>query len=255
MLSVFNEPKITIVYFLLILLYSPCNINSQNLVRNHDFEQYSKCPYKYLSKKRFIKNWYSPTNGTPDYFNICSKGSASVPHNFAGKMFPVSGVGYVGAGLVNLGPGFSREYLATKLQKKLESGMVYAIEFHICLASNSKYCVGEIGVYLSNNKIVDKTDHELKMEPQLVTDFGFIRNSDSWERITFLYKAKGGEKYLIIGNFQDVFNLSYELISTVNEKEDMRNNDSYYYFDDISVRPAIKNNDTEFTIDTKKVLF
>jgi len=220
----------------------------QNLVNNSSFEIYSRCPRSISHKKKFIVDWYSPSKGTPDYFNSCSKGSAGIPNNFAGYQYPKSGNGYIGFGFANLGYGFSREYIATKLDKKLKKDSLYVIEFHISLARSSKFAISEIGVYLSKNKINYKTERTLPVKPQLVKTFKYYENVDSWTHLSFIYKAEGNERFVAIGNFQDDFNLDFITRSDTIVYSSKVPPSAYYFLDDVRVRRANKF-DMDYTID------
>lgn len=229
---------------LLLLLISNVNcLFSQNLIKNGDFETYDKCPISYRSKKQFLPEWYSPTRGTPDYFNRCSRSKAGIPNNFAGTIDPVSGdgcIGIIAADLsrsVGLKYGWSREYIATRLIDKLEKDNWYCISFYVSLSDYSKMAIQQIGVYFSHKKVSLPIKHELEFEPQVMTVDSFIVNRNKWQLITGKYKAQGNERYIIIGNFQSDNDLSWIKLEEVLEKQLQLpfSIGAYYYMDDVKL--------------------
>ena len=68
---------------------------SQNLVPNPSFEDTVQCPIGY-SEINYSLGWYSPTQGTPDFFDSCGYSSVSVPQNAFGWEPAKTGVAYIG---------------------------------------------------------------------------------------------------------------------------------------------------------------
>ena len=134
-----SKKNILIIFY----IFAFKDANSQNLILNSSFENYKHCPQYYRSKKNFLPYWYSPTMGTPDYYNECSRYKAGVPKNFSGISEPYSGNGYIG--LIIASPtntiGYYREYIATKFVSKLEYGEKYCLKFYISLADYAKYAI------------------------------------------------------------------------------------------------------------------
>src|SRR5437868_1580485 len=96
---------------------------SQNLVPNPGFEEYYKCPVSYNSSTdgKIALGWVSPSIGTPDLFNACSKTNVGVPSNWAGYSKANSGMGYAGIYVYNTDPKHSyREYLQAQLVTPLQ---------------------------------------------------------------------------------------------------------------------------------------
>jgi hypothetical protein len=218
-------------------------IIGDNKVNNPGFENYRKCPKSWIDKptKTLIPYWDVPTKGTPDYFNSCSRHKAGVPENFAGKIHAKIGNSYAGIILrqnftmdnrvTGEKPKIYREYIQTELKTELEEGKSYRVKFWICNSSNSRYAVDAVGAVLSSKKIGNKTNELLYAVPTIENDFGkFITNQNYWIAIEGIYTAKGGERYLTIGNFKNNFNTRYIM---QNGKSDF--NYAYYYIDDVSV--------------------
>jgi outer membrane protein OmpA-like peptidoglycan-associated protein len=212
---------------------------AQNLVPNAGFEQYYRCPGSYNpqgSDPNFAPGWVSPTLGTPDIFNRCSFGNAGVPHNWAGVAHAHKGFGYAGI-YAFLNNSSYREYLQAKLTDSLKEGRTYGVEFFIRLSGYSKYAVDRIGILLSDSSTHAPHDRIWKIQPSFthVMDSAYSKDTGLWNRIYFEYKAKGGEKFITIGNFSTdkeskVFHLNF---SQANEP--MLNTAAYFYIDDVSV--------------------
>jgi outer membrane protein OmpA-like peptidoglycan-associated protein len=212
----------------------------QNLVPNPSFEEFYKCPgsYNYSSDGKLAPGWFSPTAGTPDLYNQCSRGDAGVPTNWAGQSKPYSGKGYAGIYCYVKGKNY-REYLQTKLTEPLRPGFEYYVEYLFRLSSNSKYSIDRIGFLLSdsanwqvNDDPLGKATYEYRMAS------AYTRSTGVWNKCRFFYKAKGGEQYLTLGNFSDDNATRSYHIKISKAKEPMLENGAYYYIDDVRVTYA-----------------
>ncbi|MDP4274458.1 MAG: hypothetical protein Q8907_09295 [Bacteroidota bacterium] len=227
-----------IKYILTLELFICIPVVGQNLVINGEFEIFENCPNSYLSQKHFLTAWYSPTKGTPDYFNKCSKGLASVPNNFAGKAYSENGNGYVGfivaslTGTIGVKNFYSREYISTKLNSALKKDTLYRVSFLITHALYSKISINKLSIYLSKKEVNKSTTRELKLTPQISFDLSTV-SKKGWVLLSAIYKAEGKERFLTIGNFQR----DSDLIWT---KDDIKENSkspfdigAYYYIDNV----------------------
>jgi len=68
-------------YILIIILLSINSLNSQNLVLNPSFENTKRCSYYIGRLNENIVDWSTPTYGTTDLFNPCSKNNTGIPDN------------------------------------------------------------------------------------------------------------------------------------------------------------------------------
>ncbi|GHM98920.1 hypothetical protein WSM22_04100 [Cytophagales bacterium WSM2-2] len=211
---------------------------SQNLVPNPSFEQYYKCPGSYTNFgiKHFAPGWYSPTSGTPDLFNRCSFGDASVPHNWAGVSQALHGWGYAGI-YVWINKINYREYLQAELNERLVPGRKYYVEMYFKLATYSKYSIDRIGILLSDSAINIKDDLVLDVKPTYhhVMDSAYNRGVGLWNRVHFIYEAKGGEGFITIGNFSTDDETKNFHIHFSKANERMLSRAAYFYIDDVSI--------------------
>lgn len=214
---------------------------AQNLVPNGGFENHRACPGGHTQdpSEFHVDNWGSPSIATPDYFNVCSTGEADVPNNWAGVSDPYEGVGYAGIYMWWAAGRDYREYLQVQLTEALVRDSLYFIEFHYKLSSYSKYSIDRIGVVLSDSLIHLKNDKTFSVQPTIsfVKDTALTMDTGLWEEAKALYKARGGERFLIIGNFFSNKATHFYKIQFRPIQEAMLGSSSYYYIDDVSVIP------------------
>jgi OmpA-OmpF porin, OOP family len=225
-----------------ILLFNSLGLLSQNLVTNSGFEEYVRCPIGHLvyGETFLLPGWHSPSIGTPDYFNTCSKHSSHASNNWAGLCDHYSGQGY--AGIITFMKGKEyREYLGAELTESLDSGVVYNLQFSFRLSSYSKISTGRIGMALSNKKISAKHDKRLWLEPAVLAmpDSAIVQQTGHWQVMSGDYVAKGGERFIYLGNFSSEVETPVYKIQFGGDHEPMLRTASYYYFDDVVVQKQV----------------
>lgn len=216
---------------------------SQNLVKNHSFENAWSCPEDYCgyAVKYPFPDWINPNYGTPDLMHTCSAMRAGVPENFAGYMYPYDGGAYAGIILrekfddsLTVYKGVSREYLQTKLTDPLKKNTLYCVKFYYVNAKKSMYSVDALGITLTVEQIKAKNADRILQRPQITNRPGHIMdNMDEWTEFCGYYRARGGEQYLTIGNFLD--NSSTQYVTNQNEYSDSAFFYAYYLIDNVSV--------------------
>ena len=242
--------RILILGILVLFLFT--NTESQNLVPNPSFEIFKKCPKEYsiASKKELIPDWLMPTRGTADYFNSCTLLQVGVPQNFMGYCYAKDGKAYAGiilfqdfAGDVQMKANFNyREYLQAKLIEPLQINQLYFVKFFYSIASYSTYSINRFGAYLSKQKISKRhSTGLLKCKPQIFIDSSkIVTERDNWFAVCDTFRAKGGERYITIGNFyDDAFtqkqNEDVSIYSNFLQNRILLNRIAYYYIDLVSV--------------------
>lgn len=227
-----------------IVLLQTLTAFGQNLVPNPSFEDFSTCPGNYTQNplEFRVKDWKSASLGTPDYFNMCSNGEADVPYNWAGVSDPYEGKGYAGLYVWMNATKDYREYLQCQLLEPLLQDSVYEIEFHYKLSSYSKFSIDRMGLLLSNELVNIKNDQVLSIAPTLsvVQDSALTIETGYWETARLEYHAKGGEQFLVIGNFFDNTTTRSYSIQFRPASQMMLANSAYYYIDDVRVIPQYK---------------
>ena len=221
-----------------------------NLVYNGSFEEYRHCPRKVdaVGILTLVEGWYQPTRGSADYFNVCGSRECGVPSNKLGQQMPHDGDGYCG---IYCSKNDYREYLQTRLRRKLHSGDSIQLTFWASLSEESTGAVATLGGLFTQESISDtvrsiflaKEQEYLTDDifqtiarpyvPQVVNSFdSTITNTRDWQRISGIFVAQGGEQYITIGNFNLAEQSGYADYDSLTRLLP----GAYYYIDDVSVR-------------------
>ncbi len=210
-------------------LFLSCSFYTQNLIYNNSFEINKECPYR-LSGLELVLGWKTPSKGTPDYFNQCSKDKAFlIPNNFVGNSFPHAGNAYIGFGYYFKEKHI--EYIQTKLIEPLNANKSYCLEFFIKKASLYRFSFDELSILFSKEEFKwdnsEFYDDKVKEDNNLLVYKLPIQKKDEWTKVCLMYKPKTEEQYLTIGfnKPKDVFMLHMQA----------RVVGSYYYLDDVSL--------------------
>lgn len=177
----------------------------------------------------FVDSWQTVGSGTPDYFNTCSPSViTNVPNGWAGYQQAFSGNAYMGLLAMNTNQGSNlREYIATELITPLVAGKCYKFYMHVSLLNTSGFAISNLGAQLSNNLFLPQLD---VTKPQIENNDGnYLSDTSEWMLVEGYYRANGGEKYLIIGNFRTD---DSSIVRTVNSTG---NKYAYYAIDDVNL--------------------
>ena len=220
-----------------------------NLVYNGSFEEYRHCPRRVdaVGVLTLVEGWYQPTRGSADYFNVCGSRECGVPSNKLGQQLPHDGDGYCG---IYCSKNDYREYLQTRLRRKLRSGDSIQLTFWASLSEESTGAVATLGGLFTKESISDtvrtlfmaKEREYLSDEifqtiarpyvPQVVNPIdSTIVNTRGWQRISGIFVAQGGEQYITIGNFNLAEHSGYVDYDSLTRLLP----GAYYYIDDITV--------------------
>lgn len=216
--------------------------SGQNLVLNPSFEERIRCPNNFSANFRDfnLPGWKSSSMGTPDYFNQCSWGDCDVPFNWAGESNAHSGAAYAGIYIwsrPNAKPRSYREYIQGELSEPLKQGRRYRIEFYFKLASYSVYSADRIGMMLSDTAYFQGNDQVINRVPALSFISDEPVSSAGWIVASGEYKASGGERFVVIGNFFDNLSTQFSQLETRKGRSPMLNGSAYFYIDDVAVIP------------------
>lgn len=170
-------------------------------------------------------NWWSVNLAIPPtYFNECN--FAYLKQHYKGTSnnlyTPRTGKAFI---LLNtFGIWFDvdttdfRQYAQIKLNDSLKAGCNYEVSFYALLARYSggvayyanahEVASDGLGIYLSKDSVY--TDYKLRFQalsnitPQILNPSGhLLTDSTNYQKVWGLYKAQGGEQWLVIGNFKD----------------------------------------------------
>ncbi len=186
----------------------------QNLIPNYSFEDtmpQTRVPYFGPS----VSEWTIANQGSPDYFSPYNQliglpggfFSRGVPLNFFGHQYPKTGIAYMGLalnGYFNPTPTILREYLQARLKKALLKDSTYCLQFYISLADSCQIASRNLfGIYFTTTKINTTTPSVLNFTPQIIASpTTYITDKVNWLEYNFQYTAQGGERFMVMGNFQ-----------------------------------------------------
>jgi outer membrane protein OmpA-like peptidoglycan-associated protein len=209
----------------------------ENLVQNGSFEQVSG-KVKKLGAAASATGWLNPTGQPADLYSSAPKvPDISTPENFNGTEEAAEGKNYAGIVAYSYNDKEPRSYLMTKLVSPLKKGSKYCVSFKASLAETSKYAIDCIGAKFTSksyeteakSSLIDATDIQLKDKKALTGMYG-------WDNICGVFTAKGGEKYITIGNFYNNNQVIMEKMRKVKYFKGTQRIVAYYYIDDVSVK-------------------
>lgn len=217
-----------------------------NLVMNGSFES-TKGKVKGRAEFDRADSISSANNTTIDLYSADACGSDfDIPQNYMGNQGSKTGNNYAGItayygqeSIFKNQTGYQKysEYIQFALREPLVAGNAYTVTFHVSLAERSAYAVSGLGVYFTNSKMDVKNNAYLDVIPHLVA-VNVVSNTD-WSIFTSTYVAKGGERYMTLGCFDD-----YMVVQKVIPENTDNSRKAYYFIDDVSVAPVmIANND------------
>ncbi|MEM8509566.1 MAG: OmpA family protein [Bacteroidota bacterium] len=264
MKSIFSTLKELTSFYLQFTIISgfaffPFVLWGQNLVKNPSFENYVECPEALGVFHQLVTHWSTPTEGSSDYFNTCSK-IMGAPENFNGVQYPKDGAAY--AGVYFYAPGDYREYLQAPLHRTLRKGRRYQLEFYVSLAEGSDFAVRDFGVVFSykpwevaTRKTLSKAKrYQAKGNKHYILELNqtkFHEDKSVWLKINSTFEAKGYENFVTLGNFED--NANTQKIKT-KRKETKKG--AYYYIDAVAIRTISEGTPvhSEIIVDSMQVL-
>lgn len=216
------------------------DVFAQNLVPNPGFEQYRKIPPSYChSAKEFnecMEAWSLPNLSTSDYFNSKCKGSAStIKNNFVGNQRPKEGQAYAGFYVYENATINYREYLQVKLLQPLKAGKTYDIRFYVSLSESSEFGIDRLGVLFLKKQSKQRNVFIIPKNASAESADGvYYDDKNKWMQVHMTFRANGGERFLVIGNFRRNDDMHLKAVP-VNKKKYYKENGCYYYVDDVCV--------------------
>lgn len=229
------------ILFLLISFIISFSGFGQGLIPNPGFESGWSCPEDYTKDpvKELIPYWKNPNKGTPDYFHRCSE-KAGIPNNFAGQAEAAEGDAYVGIILREVykdsldSKKAAREYLEVELNEQLEFRQLYCFNLKYRLSSGSRYATDGLGVSFTRDRMKAWNFGILDAEPMVFNFPGhMMENKNEWIEMCGVFRARGREKFLTIGNFIPSTQPHY--IVNQDSLVDSAFVYAYYYIDDIKL--------------------
>ena len=237
----FNVKGRSIVSVLLgVILHT--TLVAQNYVTNPSFEMVSECPDA-VGEIELATGWTNTTEATPDLFNECGTGPATVPFNFVGFQQAHTGKGYAGLVHVYNDPNTYREYITVELTEPLVGG-VYEVGYYVSLADQYP-CGGiQFGAFFSTDIPTSPAGFTgiLELTPQFKPGVQFITDISEWTLLSGCVFLPPGIEYMTIGNFAPVDDSKVDpsCLGPGNPNAPI----SYYYIDDVyAIKSSFESND------------
>lgn len=213
--------------------------DGENLIDNPSFENAQNKKIRRVGDIEKANGWVSATGARADLYSAEAKEeSVMTPDNIYGSEDPKTGINYAGIVAYSYREKENRTYLQTQLSSPMKKGMRYRVQFYISLSELSKYASNKTGAYFSK-KPLGGTDRQ----PAIITDETHIEHPNQvifngmygWDLICGEYVAKGGEKYMTIGNFTNEDGIKTERVRKPKDAKGQQIIAAYYYIDDVSV--------------------
>jgi len=215
------------------MLLSTGMFAQQNLVNNGGFEEV-KGKVKRPGSIAMAEGWTSATGVNADLFVDTKEPGFGTPDNLYGTENAKDGSNYAGIVAFSYGDKIPRSYLQTRLTTPLKKGQKYCISYHVSLAEGSKYAVNQMGMYFAKKQY--ETDSKASLIEEAQHKSFKINNAVfGWDKICDTYLAEGGEKFLILGNFNSNENIKNEKNKPSKGIKVEPLIAAYYYIDDVSV--------------------
>ena len=222
-------------------LTSTFSFAQTNLVPNPNFDILGK-KVKFLNSIAEATPWVSPTLMVADLYNPKSKNPfISIPKNDYGEEKPMEGTSYVGIYAYSYKNKEPRSYLQVKLTEKMKAGEEYCVKYHVSLADLSKYATNHLAAALTVKAVTANNSDILKFDDENVIESTRLKIYDQqyyWTPICGIYKAKGGEEYLTLGNFTEDEKLKTLKVKRPRGFNKPQKYTAYYYVDNVSVTPV-----------------
>ena len=213
---------------------------AQNIIPNPGFEEFENCPQELGNLHKDVRSWNTPTEGSTDFFHLCSD-QMGVPENFNGRQSPAQGEGY--AGFYAYAPENYREYLQIRLLRPLREGHKYTISIALSLSERSNYALRDFGLLfcgkplsVSTRKVLSKRHwyaHKGNSFHFIVLRGDtFVDSTEQWTVLSQTFVARGAERYLIFGNFNE----DPESRKRTTGRDS--NKGAYYYVDDFRLEAS-----------------
>ncbi len=225
-----------VIIFLLISGSNFCQIG--NLVSNPGFDV-TKGKVKEKGQIEIATGWISATNDKADLFSRKSKiPEYLVPENSFGTEEPNGGENYAGIVAQSVKNSIPRTYLQTELAQALEADKMYCVQFFVCLSDLSKFACNDLGVFVSNSAITSVEILKFEIKPQILNQKNRIFDGMyMFEPICATFQAKGGEKFITLGNFEKGTDAELKKMQRPKGFTKPQVNMAYYFIEDVSVTP------------------
>lgn len=174
-----------------------------------------------------LQNWYKPNFCSPEYYHLCT-----IP-NLSDSQSPHSDSAYIGIAIYDPKETNTREYVSVELLDSMISNKFYFVEFFASTGEGlSSVCSNNLAIHVSDTALLSTNSFYFDVPASLkYFNNEVINDTVNWIKVSGIYQAHGGEKFLTIGNFNtDAETLEGPEYNTTNWQ-------AYYFIDDVSVIP------------------
>ena len=178
------------------------NLKAQNFVLNGSFEDLTKIPMDLGDF--YPEEWYKIRGGSPDIYSVrAPSNTAAYPNWKYCQVKPFEGLSFAGLILEDKKEDY-KEPIGTELITDLREDSTYLLRISVAIPAISLYRIASLDLVLSRYAFSDE-NKEVKLE-DFPTRFSIpldsVKDDFSWQTFSFEFQAKGGERYLSIGNFK-----------------------------------------------------
>jgi OmpA-OmpF porin, OOP family len=229
-----------IVSSILVFTLSKLSAQDDNLIPNGSFETTKKIKEK--GQIELATGWSSPTEAKADLFTKGNKvPDWGIPDNLYGGEMTEEGDSYAGIVMYSEKNKTPLSYLQAELSAPLEAGKTYCVGFEFSLSDLSKYGCNNIGLYISEKQINQGDIEKYNIKPQVRHSKNRIYEEQyTWEKMCKTFKAKGGEKYVVIGNFANPDSVQTNKLKRPSGFTKPQISNAYYYIENVYVIPVEK---------------
>ncbi|MFT4680130.1 MAG: outer membrane protein OmpA-like peptidoglycan-associated protein [Flavobacteriales bacterium] len=210
----------------------------ENLVPNPGFENADTKRLKNAGEMDlYIQDWFSSTKAPADLLSTGMKSpKVNLPENIYGVQSARGGDNCIGFRAYTKDKKTTRTYVSVKLDKKLEKNQQYCMKFNISLGDLSKYSVSDIGMYVSDRKVIQPNTGAMVKAAQIKHKTNKVMNvMDGWETICGTFIGTGQEEYIIIGCFESDATITIAKNKKPKGVLGTIRYEAYYYLDDVEV--------------------
>jgi gliding motility-associated-like protein len=205
---------------------------TQNLLTNPSFEDFVHVCFGPITYYVFSHDTIVNTNQTPKYWNepdvsysgaafsvtLLNKDCGAIPSIENGYPEPYDGKSVaiisIRSSPFKTGDCIEfRSYIQTKFTP-LKKNHTYYVSFYVSAPKKNQsdtthlYVTDNIGAYLTENRVLrscfDSNRNFIKANPQIINPAGrYLEDTGKWQKVCGYFTAKGGERWLTIGNFAD----------------------------------------------------
>lgn len=186
--------------FFVIIIFTFCSLNGQNLVPNPSFENFATCPVTY--NQVALSTGWNPSfesNVSPhhtEYLHTCNSGGFSVPSNVWGNQAASSGQGYMAMAMVSTSTAQNyRENIYCQLLNPLVPGRSYSASFKVSSCDDVQVATNRMGLKFSTTQTFRINNIAQISSSAVITD------KSGWVTVSGTFTADSAYTFMAIGNF------------------------------------------------------